>query len=269
VVATGTGAILLGLYAAVHELKSMAGGMAIGATGPRAPAKLRLPTPENAEAGEPAAGKDGFLFPRDQPAPKPAAHHGAAPSISGPESAPAPWQQEAAARDQTRERGALLPSEPEAPAEPAVKPRRNLLFSSSSRKERERLAKAGDSVPAEAAVAKAPDRVEAAVRSPEPPPRTFEEAWPESERARADLGMRRSRVAPAPGDANEAVTPPEQPAVTVAAVETPQVTVLKSGVVDGMAYSLYSDGSIEAQMPEGMMRFASIDELRSHLDQRP
>ena len=51
--------------------------------------------------------------------------------------------------------------------------------------------------------------------------------------------------------------------------EPPPVTVLKSGVVDGMAYSLYSDGSIEAQMPEGMMRFASIDELRSHLDQRP
>ena len=50
--------------------------------------------------------------------------------------------------------------------------------------------------------------------------------------------------------------------------EQPPVTVLKSGVVDGMAYSLYSDGSIEAQMPEGMMRFASIDELRTHLDQR-
>ena len=50
--------------------------------------------------------------------------------------------------------------------------------------------------------------------------------------------------------------------------DRPPVTVLKSGVVDGMAYSLYSDGSIEAQMPEGMMRFASIDELRSHLDQR-
>jgi hypothetical protein len=50
--------------------------------------------------------------------------------------------------------------------------------------------------------------------------------------------------------------------------DQPPVTVLKSGVVDGMAYSLYSDGSIEAQMPEGMMRFASIDELRSHLDHR-
>ena len=48
----------------------------------------------------------------------------------------------------------------------------------------------------------------------------------------------------------------------------PAVTILKSGIVDGMAYSLYSDGSIEAQMPEGLMRFASIDELRAHLDKR-
>jgi hypothetical protein len=36
-----------------------------------------------------------------------------------------------------------------------------------------------------------------------------------------------------------------------------------------MAYSLYSDGTIEAQLPEGMMRFASIDQLRAHLDQNP
>jgi hypothetical protein len=47
------------------------------------------------------------------------------------------------------------------------------------------------------------------------------------------------------------------------------VSIVKSGVVDSMAYSLYSDGSIEAQMPEGMVRFSSIEELRSHLDQRP
>ena len=59
--------------------------------------------------------------------------------------------------------------------------------------------------------------------------------------------------------------PPPEPAPPV---EQAPVTVLKSGIVDGMAYSLYSDGSIEAQMPEGMMRFASIDELRAHLDQR-
>jgi len=37
-------------------------------------------------------------------------------------------------------------------------------------------------------------------------------------------------------------------------------------VVDGMAYTLYSDGSIEAEMPQGTMRFASITELRAYLD---
>jgi hypothetical protein len=44
------------------------------------------------------------------------------------------------------------------------------------------------------------------------------------------------------------------------------VSILKSGVVDGMAYTLYSDGSIEAEMPQGTMRFASITELRAYLD---
>ena len=45
------------------------------------------------------------------------------------------------------------------------------------------------------------------------------------------------------------------------------VTVLKSGVVDGMAYTLYSDGSIEAQLPQGLLRFGSIAELRAHIEQ--
>jgi hypothetical protein len=44
------------------------------------------------------------------------------------------------------------------------------------------------------------------------------------------------------------------------------VSILKSGVIDGMAYTLYTDGSIEAQLPSGVMRFASIDELREHLE---
>ena len=43
------------------------------------------------------------------------------------------------------------------------------------------------------------------------------------------------------------------------------VAVLKSGVVDGMAYTLYVDGSIEAELPQGTVRFASIHELRNHL----
>jgi hypothetical protein len=44
------------------------------------------------------------------------------------------------------------------------------------------------------------------------------------------------------------------------------VTILKSGVIDGMAYTLYTDGSIEAQLPSGLMRFSSIEDLRTYLE---
>ena len=103
-----------------------------------------------------------------------------------------------------------------------------------------------------------------------PAPATFEDAWPQSDRARSDA-LRRTRTPSTFAEPNAAAPAPapERAAPTVRSEEPAPVTVLKSGVVDGMAYSLYSDGSIEAQMPEGMMRFASIDELRSHLDQRP
>jgi hypothetical protein len=33
-----------------------------------------------------------------------------------------------------------------------------------------------------------------------------------------------------------------------------------------MGYALYSDGSIEAELPSGKIRFASINELREHLE---
>jgi hypothetical protein len=42
--------------------------------------------------------------------------------------------------------------------------------------------------------------------------------------------------------------------------------ILKSGVVDGMAYTLYADGSIEAKLPHGTVRFGSIAELRAHIE---
>jgi hypothetical protein len=50
-------------------------------------------------------------------------------------------------------------------------------------------------------------------------------------------------------------------------VERPrgQPAVLKSGVIDGMAYTIYSDGSIEAELPQGTMRFTTFDELRVYL----
>jgi hypothetical protein len=106
----------------------------------------------------------------------------------------------------------------------------------------------------------------------EPPPASFEEAWPKPERARtvdAPPLPRRDRAPSTFAEAGAGAAAPDRQPPAARDDEQPAITVLKSGVVDGMAYSLYSDGSIEAQMPEGMMRFASIDELRTHLDQRP
>ena len=145
-----------------------------------------------------------------------------------------------------------------APAEPRQQ-RRNLLFASISRKDRER----GD-LPA----AGRPD-----ITRPDAPHPSFDDAWPKADRIKEaeQPAFRRPASRPImpdeppamPGVVRQRPQPPRQPVP-----EPPQVTVLKSGVVDGMAYSLYSDGSIEAQMPEGMMRFGSIDELRAHLDQK-
>jgi hypothetical protein len=59
---------------------------------------------------------------------------------------------------------------------------------------------------------------------------------------------------------------PPQSAAAPAKVQRTTPGILKSGVVDGMAYTLYEDGSIEAQLPEGVVRFGSIASLRDHLE---
>lgn len=71
---------------------------------------------------------------------------------------------------------------------------------------------------------------------------------------------------PAQAEAAEYEQPTEEPRQEEQPAEPYAVSILKSGVVDGMAYTLYSDGSIEAEMPEGTMRFASITELRAYLE---
>jgi hypothetical protein len=63
-----------------------------------------------------------------------------------------------------------------------------------------------------------------------------------------------------------ATSPAVAPDVTPEDAPVP-VSILKSGIVDGMAYTLYSDGSIEAQLPQGRLRFGSISELRAHIEQ--
>lgn len=102
----------------------------------------------------------------------------------------------------------------------------------------------------------------------------FDSLWPKAQRGSPE---------PAPAPALQAVPPPPAaaPPVPEAAVQmtvpqlvhAPQeaaaaaVSILKSGVVEGMAYTLFSDGSIEAQLPGGTLRFGSITELRNHIEQ--
>jgi hypothetical protein len=63
---------------------------------------------------------------------------------------------------------------------------------------------------------------------------------------------------------------PPRPAVKPAAATNgaPETTVYKSGVIDGMAYTLFMDGSIEAELPQGRVKFASVDELQKYLTAR-
>jgi hypothetical protein len=129
---------------------------------------------------------------------------------------------------------------------------------------------------------------------PRPPPVTpvpgrrstyFDSMWPAEGRSsrgpavnepKSDVrpdGFPEAEPEPAPESAAEPA--PEMPpaaaepeALGEPAGNEPQraVAVLKSGVVDGMSYTLYVDGSIEAELPQGTLRFASITELRAHLE---
>jgi len=271
-VAACTGMITLGLWMVVRELKNIARQLGEGVpAGSRSGAKRQavlsaaLGGPGLGSTGLGSAGlgnqprdEGGFLFPGGRPAAENAGDAEASPS-------PMPWREEAASRDRTRSSAPAAPERAE--AAPAVKPRRNLLFASSLRKERERAQSRtadpllGDpySVPVDT-----PPPFEEAETSPA----TLDDAWPKPESPRAAEATA-SRRAPSTFAEPSAGSADFQPPATPHEDQRPPVMVLKSGVVDGMAYSLYSDGSIEAQMPEGMMRFASIDELRAHLDQRP
>jgi hypothetical protein len=64
---------------------------------------------------------------------------------------------------------------------------------------------------------------------------------------------------------------PGQPAAACASqrptpVEPRPLPILRAGVIQQMAYTLFADGSIEAQMSEGIMRFTSIEEFLGHLE---
>jgi hypothetical protein len=89
----------------------------------------------------------------------------------------------------------------------------------------------------------------------------FDSMWPAKPRT-APASERSSDVTPD----RIPDLPPRAPAAEPRSTPQRTVAILKSGVVDGMGYTLYVDGSIEAELPQGTLRFASIDELRSHLE---
>jgi hypothetical protein len=118
-----------------------------------------------------------------------------------------------------------------------------------------------------AAAPRMASRLDVAPRPPiateRPASPSFASVWPTTQRP--------ARVAPAPLQATAELEQKSEPAVeapetAASGTEPEQVSVLKSGVVDGMAYTLYSDGSIEAQLPQGTLRFGSITELRNHIE---
>jgi hypothetical protein len=235
-----SGMLLAGLYVVVVELKGIARRLAGSAAA--SDVRVRPVLPGLATPGA------------SMPEPAPAMKSETAPPL--PAAAP-PWQGEAPVRERPRVEPA---PEPEIPTPDAPR-RRNLMFASTSRKERER---------AEAKTGEAPHDEPTVPAASDVPPASFDDAWPRPDRMRAPEPPAASRRPPpprSPSTLTESAPPPPAPQPAPELEQAP-VTVLKSGIVDGMAYSLYSDGSIEAQMPEGMMRFASIDELRAHLDQR-
>jgi hypothetical protein len=95
-----------------------------------------------------------------------------------------------------------------------------------------------------------------------PQPEAFDAVWPKRGQRRPDEASQADQSArPTPAEA-----PIDRPAPAQPYDDVRPSAILKSGVVDGMAYTLYADGSIEAQLPQGTVRFGSIAELRSHIE---
>jgi hypothetical protein len=69
-------------------------------------------------------------------------------------------------------------------------------------------------------------------------------------------------TAPAPPPVAPVVRPGPRPAAPQNGAAS---TVYRSGVIDGMAYTLFMDGSIQAELPQGTVKFANIDDLQKYL----
>lgn len=268
-----TGLLLIGLGIVVRELRHLAGrldaGRAMAATpepGITADLGVAAEAPRRQPSSEPMmptrvplpprpSGKSDFLFSREAPLDRDDAadrFEGQGPSLpSSPPAGPRrpPFASPSAPPSDTLQDEATA-SQP---------PRRNFLFSS---RRRAAGSEGSGELPEGEYLPQDHQHERAAHVQEREEPTPAEEGWTEAERAednRPESEASGQARTTSPG--GRAYQAPRRN-------ETPAVTVVKSGVVDTMAYTLYSDGSIEAQMPEGMVRFESIEELRAHLDRR-
>ncbi len=229
-----------------------------------APEPAPTPAPEPEPAPEPVAAPPPP--PVEAPAPRPrglsfadrlrpAAKPPTAPAAPAP-AAPPP-RAEDRAEDEVpvvERRGRILSRSAEGEVAPPVPRPRSLLDRMSlSRPAAERPAPERIAPEISSPEPRAPEHQEPEVHTPEPPaPEPVAEPYAPEPAPAAPIQTEQDEPTPRPYGA-----PPPRPA--------PEPMVLKSGIVGGMAYTLYSDGSIQAELPDGVVRFASLVELREHV----
>jgi hypothetical protein len=97
-------------------------------------------------------------------------------------------------------------------------------------------------------------------------PENFDAFWPSERRVGSVEAEAGPKVEDVQSQPDQAVSVQDPLAESTPPQEPPATAILKSGVVEGMAYTLYADGSIEAELPNGTVRFSSIAELRAHIE---
>ncbi|MCC6946876.1 MAG: hypothetical protein IT539_03830 [Bradyrhizobiaceae bacterium] len=226
------------------------------ALGPGAPASVSRPSARSLPAPDSAAPERAA---RQTPAePAPAARE-EAPDVPEEPVRPRRMPSRFAAEESARARAEAAR---EHPAEEMPRPRREalqIISAEEPRPRRERgLEQTGEDI----------DRLRGAL--------PFRPARDAGARPRRDAGLpplgderRRSRLAPeepAPSS-GETYVPKFRPAEQAPKSERGPAseTVVRSGVIGGMAYTLYADGSIEAELPIGTVRFASVADLQDHV----
>jgi hypothetical protein len=107
--------------------------------------------------------------------------------------------------------------------------------------------------------------------SPVSPQDIFATIWSSLHRNLAEGSEQRTEASPEtkprPADSKSSPLTPELAACASArpAPGEPR-PILRAGMIQQTAYTLFADGSIETQLPEGVMRFSTIEEFLGHLE---